>query len=59
MSFKYDVGEIVQIKSIISAEAKVVDKLSKPGVNLYQVQILLGDHEGKLLWFAEHEVNKN
>jgi len=58
MNYKFDVSEIVQIKSIISAEAKVVDKLNTPDTNLYQVKILNGDHENKLLWFAEHEVYK-
>lgn len=58
MNYKFDVNEIVQIKSIISCEAKVVDKLSQQEINLYQVEVLEGDHKGKLLWFAEHEVDK-
>lgn len=59
MSYKYDVGEIVHVRSIISAEAKVVDRLCKQGISLYQVQILDGAHESKLLWFAENEVYEN
>lgn len=58
MKYKFDVDEIVQIKSIISAKAKIVDRLSKSEINLYQIQVLDGEHKSKLLWFAEHEVHK-
>lgn len=58
MNYKFDVDEIVQIKSIISCEAKIVDRLSKQEINLYQIEVLEGDHKGKLLWFAEHEIYK-
>lgn len=53
---EYKMGDKVQVNSTIKAKGKVTDRLSKPGINLYQVEVLEGEYKGKQLWFAEHEI---
>lgn len=55
MEYKYNIGDKVQVNSIIQAKAKVIDRLQKD-INLYQVEILEDKYKGKQLWFSEHEI---
>lgn len=55
MEYKYNIGQQVQVNSIIKANAKVIDRLQKE-INLYQVEILEGKYKGKQLWFSENEL---
>lgn len=54
----FEIGEKIKINSIIKVEGLISNGLSKPEVQLYQVEVLEGEHKGKLLWFAEHELQK-
>lgn len=54
----FEIGEKVRVNSIIKVEGLISNGLSKPEVQLYQVEVLEGEHKGKLLWFAEHELQK-
>lgn len=55
----FKIGEKVRVNSIIKVEGLITDSLSKPEVQLYQVEILEGEHKNKKMWFAEHELQKN
>ena len=59
MEYKYNIGDKVQVNSIIKAQAKVTDRLQKPGINLYQVEVLEGEHKNNKYWFSEHELSRN
>lgn len=50
------IGYKVQVNSIIKAKGIIKDRLSKQDTNLYQLEILEGEHKGKQLWFAENEI---
>ena len=52
----FEIGEKVRVNSIIKVEALIKDSLLKTEVQLYQVEALEGVYKGKLLWFAEHEL---
>lgn len=56
MDYKYNLGQKVKVNSIVKVLAEITDRLSKPGINLYQVEILEGKYKEKRLWFAEHEL---
>lgn len=56
MIYKYNLNQIVQVNSIVKSQGKIVNRLSKQDINLYQVKVLEGEHREKLLWFAEHEL---
>lgn len=58
MEYKYNIGQQVQVNSIIQAKAKVTDRLQKD-INLYQVEILEDKYKGKQLWFSEPELSRN
>ncbi len=58
MSYKYSLGSFVFIKTIIGANFKIIDRLSKPELNLYQVKVFEGKYKGKKLRFAEHEIEE-
>ena len=59
MNYKYDLNEIVYVRHLVDAEAKVVDKICKSNINFYQVKVLENKYKDKLLWFAEHEIYKD
>ena len=59
MEYKYNIGDKVQVNSIIKAQAKVTDRLQKPGINLYQVEVLEGKYKNNKYWFSEHELSRN
>ncbi len=56
---KFEINDKVKTKRMIKATAIVKDRLVKPEVNLYQVEILEGSNKNDLLWFAEHELEKS
>lgn len=59
MDYKYNLGQVIQVNSIIRAKGKIEDRLSKPGVNLYQIEVLEHEkYQGNNYWFAEHELEK-
>lgn len=53
---KFKIGETVFVKLDITAKATITDTLTKPEVQLYQVEVLQGKHERVKMWFAEHEL---
>lgn len=60
MEYKYNIGDIVNIQRTISGKAEVIKRLQPENqeINLYQLKVLDGNHQGKLLWFAEHEITQ-
>ena len=60
MDYKHKIGDTVNIQKTISGKAEIVNRWQPETkeVNLYQLKVLDGDYQGKLLWFAEHEITQ-
>lgn len=61
--FKYSLNDIVRVEKIIAADVKILDRLSKQDMNLYQVEIVnckefYNKYRDEKFWYAEHELKE-